>query len=171
MKKISNFIQEKLKINSKSNIIESRGILDEKIESLKDLIPICKDYFEQFHKIEISKIYSSEQGWKMPNSKSSIIVKDHFEIKFLNITNRCIKKLRFGNWGKNNILMQVLVLSSTGKSFEPCRIHGGSVIDEFKRGDNFLDFILNIKKQTELNKTAKDINLMQLFKDLYEINN
>ena len=51
MNNISNYILEKLKISSNTKINNSRGILDEKIEYLKDLIPICQKYFEQFYKI------------------------------------------------------------------------------------------------------------------------
>lgn len=168
MKEIINFINEKLKINSKSKINNSRGILDEKIEYLKDLIPICQTYFEQFYKIEISKISSSEQKWKYYNTNNGIIVKNHFEIKFY-FGNKCNKKLRFANYGEY-ILMQILILNHKGK-WETCRIHGGSKINEFKRGDNFLDFILRIKKHTDENNIiGRDNNLMQLFKDLYNEN-
>lgn len=164
MKNLKDIILEKFKINSTTKI--PRNILDQNINQLQDLIPICQEYFENFYKIEISKISSSEQRWKFQKSPDGIIVKDHFEIKFLNITNRCIQKLRFGNYG-NNILMQTLVLNYKGKSFEPCRIHGMSKINEFKRGDNFLDFILRIKKHTDENNIiGRDNNLMSLFKDL-----
>lgn len=164
MNNISNYILEKLKISSNTKINNSRGILDEKIEYLKDLIPICQKYFEQFYKIEFSKISSSEQKWKYYNTNNGIIVKDHFEIKFY-FGNKCNKKLRFGNYGEY-ILMQVLVLNYKGK-WESCRIHGASKINEFKKGDNFLDFILRIKKHTEENDIiGRDNNLMSLFKDL-----
>lgn len=164
MDNISNYLIEKLTITPKSVIRKTRGILDQKIEKLEDLIPLCQAYFEQFYKIKISNISTLEQKWRFYKTKFGLTIKKHFEIKFYNNL-KCNQKLRFGNFG-DNILMQTIVLNNKGR-WENCRIHGGSPINEFKIGDNFLDFILRIKKHTDENHMiGKDNNLMKLFKDL-----
>ena len=167
MKQIISFINEKLKISSKSKILTDKSlieILNVNINNLEKLKDILYDYFNKLnYDFDISKISNTRLRWKKPNSKDGIIVSDHFVMSFKNKYGDVTKKLQFGIFHEN-ILMQLKICDAY-KKWNECKIHGNLNINTFKIGDNFSKFILKIKELTD-NKSiiGADLNVMDLFK-------
>ena len=168
MKQIIKFIQEKLKINSNSKIITTlKGIelLNVNINDLETLKDILSNYFKDLnYDFDISKTSNIRLKWKKPNSQDGVIVGDHFVINFKNKYGDVTKKLQFGIFHHENILMQLKICDAY-KKWHECKIHGNLNINTFKIGDNFSKFILKIKELTD-NKSVigADLNVMDLFK-------
>lgn len=166
MKKLINII-EKLKIDSKSKISDDKSILDQNINSIDELHDVIEQYFKVSDpNTTISKVDEGNQKWKY-KINSGIIVGAHFYVTFFkNSKNSILRshKLQFAEY-KNNFVMQLLVYNK-GKA-QYCRIHGGSVYNEFHKGDNLLNFIETAIQHTKENHPIdKDPNLLEIFKEL-----
>ena len=167
MKSLFNIIQEKLKIGSKSKVSDEKSILDKDINSIDELHDVIEQYFKISNfNTTISKVDEGNQRWKY-KINGGIMVGAHFFVTFFkNSKNPIIRshKLQFAEY-KNNFVMQLLVYNK-GKA-QYCRIHGGSVYNEFHKGDNLLNFIETAIQHTKENHPIdKDPNLLEIFKEL-----
>lgn len=166
MKKLINII-EKLKIGSKSKISDDKSILDQNINSIDELHDVIEQYFKMSNfNTTISKVDGGNERWKYKIDRG-IIVGAHFYVTFFKKSKNSISrfhKLQFAEY-KNNFVMQLLVYNK-GKA-EHCRIHGGSVYNEFHKGDNLLNFIETAIQHTKENHPIdKDPNLLEIFEEL-----
>ena len=166
MKKLKDII-EGLKISSKSKVSDDKNILDKDINSIDELHDVIEQYFKMSNfNTTISKVDEVNQKWKY-KIDHGIIVGAHFFVTFFNNSKNPIfrsHKLQFAEY-KNNFVMQLLVYNK-GKA-QYCRIHGGSVYNEFHKGDNLLNFIETAIQHTKENHPIdKDPNLLEIFKEL-----
>ena len=167
MKTLFNIIQEKLKIGSKSKVSDEKSILDKDINSIDELHDVIEQYFKMSNfNTTISKVDEGNQKWKYKIDRG-IIVGAHFFVTFFNNSKNPIfrsHKLQFAEY-KNNFVMQLLVYNKGNAQY--CRIHGGSVYNEFHKGDNLLNFIKTAIQHTKENHPIdKDPNLLEIFKEL-----
>ena len=167
MKTLFNIIQEKLKIGSKSKVSDEKSILDKDINSIDELHDVIEQYFKISNSnTTISKVYEVTQRWKY-KINHGILVGAHFFVTFFkNSKNPTFRshKLKFAEY-KNNFVMQLLVYNKGNAQYG--RIHGGSVYNEFHKGDNLLNFIETAIQHTKENHPIdKDPNLLEIFKEL-----
>lgn len=166
MKKLKDII-EGLKISSKSKVFDEKSILDKDINSIYELHDVIEQYFKMSNfNTTISKVDEGKQRWKY-KINGGIMVGAHFFVTFFKNSKNPIfrsHKLQFAEY-KNNFVMQLLVYNK-GKA-QHCRIHGGSVYNEFHKGDNLLNFIETAIQHTKENHPIdKDPNLLEIFKEL-----
>ena len=158
MKSIKLYIQEGLKITSKTKVNEN--ILNQKVNNLEELRNIIIDYFPN---AKVGEIQNEEYKFKFQKSNDGIIVKEYFVTKFYNSKNKIDKKLQFAKY-KGAFLMQLIIKDYKNK-WQQLRIHGLlGAKDEFKIGGNFFDFLIYIKKATDKNNIfAKSKEIVKLF--------
>jgi len=160
-------IIEKLKIGSKSKVSDEKSILDKDINSINELHDVIEQYFKMSNfNTTISKVDEVNQRWKY-KINGGIMVGAHFFVTFFKNSKNPIfrsHKLQFAEY-KNNFVMQLIVYNK-GKA-QCGRIHGGSVYNEFHKGDNLLNFIETAIQHTKENHPIdKDPNLLEIFKEL-----
>ncbi len=168
MKKLLNII-EKLKVNSKTKIYKSNNILilDRDIKDIYELHDVLEEYFNKSSfNVTCSKVSELTRKWKTQFGHDTIIVDTNFSISFFE-GGKLSNKLQVAEFnGGEYFLMQLLVKDYKGR-MQPCRIHDRSTFNQFKPGDNLLDFIKTIIKHTEENHPVdRDPNIIKLFKDI-----
>ena len=157
MKSIKLYIQEGLKITSKTKVNEN--VLNQNVNNLEELRNIIIDYFPN---AKVGEIKNEDNKWYFRKSKEGIIVKKYFVTKFYNSKNKINKKLQFAKY--DNVFIMQLIIKDKGK-WDQLRIYGlyGSK-DEFKIGKNFFDFLMYIKEATDKNDIfAKSKEIVELF--------
>ena len=159
MKPIQLYIQEGLKITSKTKVNEN--ILNQNVNNLEELRNIIVDYFPN---AKVEEIKNEEKKWCFRKSTQGIIVREYFVTKFYDSKNKIDKKLQFAKY--DNVFVMQLIIKEQGK-WEQQRIYGlyGSK-DEFKIGKNFFDFLMYIKEVTDKNDIsylARSQEIVELF--------
>ena len=157
------FINEKLKIR-KSNFYKINSDLDVKINSIDELARVIESFFQKQNKYIIKVLKSKKSRWKSDEkSTSGIIIDNGYYIYFISKKDNqtILKNLRIGDYN-GKIVIQLLVKNYKGQLVE-CPLLGLYNSSTFNYGDNFNDWLLNIKEKTEDNKLGKEINLMTLF--------
>ena len=163
----TSFMLEKLKINSKTKVHKSDNILDKDIKDIYELHDVLEEYFDKSSfNATCSKISELTRKWKTQFGNDTITVDTNFSINFFE-DGKLSNKLQVAEFkGGEYLLMQLLVKDYKGR-MQPCRIHGGSTYNQFKPGDNLLNFIQTIIKHTEENHPVdRDPNIIKLFKEL-----
>ena len=169
MKQLKEII-EGLKVNSKSKVHQNALIMDDdilnvNIESLDELRDVMEKYFEKKYVIAVTKIDQANTKWKTQHGGDYIVVDAHFSIRFFK-NSIIVYNLQFAEHKDGYLLMQIIIKDYTGK-MRPCRIHGGSTYNEFRPGDNLLEFIQTIVKHTKDNHPIdKDENITKLFTEI-----
>lgn len=158
MKSIKLYIQEGLKITSKTKVNEN--VLDQNVNNLEELRNIIIDYFPN---AKVGEINNEEYKFKFQKSNDGVKVKEYFVTKFYNSKNKIDKKLQFAKY-KGAFIMQLIIKDYKDK-WQQLRIHGFlSAKDEFKIGENFFDFLMKIKEATDKNKIwVRSKEIVELF--------
>lgn len=159
MKSIKLYIQEGLKITSKTKVNEN--VLDQNVNNLEELRNIIIDYFPN---AKVGEINYDEYKFKFQKSNDGVKVKEYFVTKFYNSKNKIDKKLQFAKY-KGAFIMQLIIKDYKDK-WQQLRIHGFlSAKDEFKIGENFFDFLMYIKEATDKNDIlARSKDIVELFR-------
>lgn len=156
------FINEKLKIR-KSNFYKNNSLLDVDINSLDELATVIESFFKPQNKYIIKISKSRKSKWKcFEKSTIGVLIDNGYNIYFISkYDNQTIlKNLRIGDYN-GKIVIQLLVRNYKGKLIEcPLLGYNSSI---FNYGDNFYDWLLDIKRKMEDNKLGKEINLMTFF--------
>ena len=169
MKSLFNIIQEKLKIGSTSKISDDKEILNKNINNIDELHDVIEQYFKSINfDFIITKVNPITTKWQSQYKANKFTVDAHFDVNiFKDIRGQSIRttKLRFAEYQKTYFVMQVLIYNKDKTQYG--RIHGASTYNEFKIGENLLDFLETIIQHTKENHPVdKDPNLVEIFKDI-----
>ena len=168
MKNLINYIQEGLKVNSKSKINTSKKLLDKEINSIEELRDTLEEYFNVFSVFDsftIKEIKNGEVRWKYNHfSRARVLTNKNIIFKFFDKNGINRIKLRIGMFHKNMLMQLLTRVSLNSNAFLENRLHGNSTGDSLSIGSNLFDFLMTIKKYTdEDNIIYKDKELIDLF--------
>lgn len=142
-----------------SNIKIKKNILNFNIKSLKQLVENVQQFFkESTHQIVRSNIFGP-RFWRFDvKNLDGIRMEQSYVIDFISEKDKTtlIKRLRFGVDHDKKIYVQLLLKNYKGQ-LEMCKLLGNDTTSQLNIGDNFYDWLLNIKSNNF------DINLMKLF--------
>ena len=140
MRKINNYIVEKLKLNKDTKDVSGINILNQVFDTTEELVEALNDYFDD-KLIKPIKVIKTEARFKPigPFTKDGIYVQDHFEIRLKGTE----PKLRFGFHRNYGLMSQFMF-----KDYKGSTMYGSMrKYDAYKLGkENFLEWLLAADK-------------------------
>lgn len=168
MTTLTNFLIERLKINKNIELTNNynKEILDQEISSYENFVSMITNYLKVQDK-DISNLVTKKLHSQKPYHQGIRITKGK-AFNFYNKEKKLYCQLRLANSFKDNFYLQLIYFDNIYLTSTNGYIFGYDMtlkhdIDFIEKNTNFLDWLNNLKKNTQP-KLNKDINeLLKLF--------
>lgn len=173
MKNLINIIQEKLKVNSKTNISNSKllDILDVNIKDINQLNEVITKYVKESkcNAFVDGVVKASDNKWNKPNGYILNVKEEFLVYIYENGKGAEVSKFRFGvldRGGTHFLIKLETKINFDGKPvWYNCEVKGESKENRLNVGDNLLDFLTKVIQSMDNNSTEYK-EYTNLFKDI-----
>lgn len=173
MKNLINIIQEKLKINSKTNINNSKllDILDVNINSIEQLNEVITKYVEESKCNAfvdgVVRAYNNSRNWQTLDGFTLDIKEEFLVYIYEDNKGAEVSKFRFGiiEAGGPHFVIKLQSKRDNDNKWKQYEIQGAYSKNELNEGDNLLDFLIRTINSMEKNDVEYK-EYTNLFKDI-----